>query len=159
MSKINFTETLILTGIEAKTNMEVLECMAANLCEQGMVKESYKQAIKDRENNFATGLPTASVGVAIPHTDIEHVNQAAISVGVLKEEVNFGIMGEEESTVPVKVVFMLAMKESHAQLELLQKLMQIFQDESALTTLATAASKTVIKELVSAKLGLEGGEE
>lgn len=158
MSKINFTESLILTGIEAKTNMEVLERMATNLCEQGMVKESYKQAIKDRENNFATGLPTASVGVAIPHTDIEHVNQAAISVGVLKEEVNFGIMGEEESTVPVKVVFMLAMKESHAQLELLQKLMQIFQDENALTTLATAASKTVIKELVSAKLGLEGGE-
>lgn len=159
MSKINFNESLILTGVEAKSNMEVLECMATNLCKQGMVKESYKQAIKDRENNFATGLPTASVGVAIPHTDIEHVNQAAISVGVLKEEVNFGIMGEEESTVPVKVVFMLAMKESHAQLELLQKLMQIFQDESALTTLATAASKTVIKELVSAKLGLEGGEE
>lgn len=158
MSKINFTEALILTDVEAKTNMEVLDCLADNLCQQGMVKESYKQAIKDRENNFATGLPTSSVGVAIPHTDIEHVNQASISVGVLKNTVDFCIMGEEDSNVPVKLVFMLAMKEAHAQLELLQKLMQIFQDEEALTTLASAASKAKIKEIVSAKLGLKGGE-
>lgn len=158
MSKINFNESVILTGLEAATNVEVLTLLADNLHKQGFVKETYKDAVIAREQVFATGLPTGSVGVAIPHTDIQHVNEAAISVGVLKTPVDFGIMGEEDSTVPVSLIFMLAMKESHAQLELLQKLMQIFQDADALNMLASETSKIKIAEVVSQKLALEGGE-
>ncbi|WP_224768244.1 PTS sugar transporter subunit IIA [Metabacillus idriensis] len=153
-------ETLIMTDIEGNSNVEVLELMAKNLCDQGLVKESYIEAVIDREKKFATGLPTNGCSVAIPHTDIQHVNRKAISVGVLKNSVEFGIMGEESATTPVKLVFMLAMDQQHSQLALLQNLMQVFHDETILNKLASESSKTRIKDLLLNQLNfpVKGGE-
>ncbi|KIL49632.1 PTS sugar transporter subunit IIA [Jeotgalibacillus soli] len=145
-------ETLILREIDVDSKAEVLEVMARNLVNKGFVKESYIEAVIEREKNYATGLPTKGYSVAIPHTDIEHVNKKAISVGILKNTVDFGIMGEESATTPVKLVFMLAMEQAHSQLELLQKLMQIFQDEDTLQFLANEDSKAKVKNLLNAKL-------
>lgn len=155
-----FDETLILTDIEADSTEEVIRIMANNLHKQGLVKESYIEAVIKREQTYATGLPTNSFSVAIPHTDIEHVNQKAISVGILKEPVEFGIMGEASEKTPVKLVFMLAMDEGHSQLEMLQNLMQVFQNEDILYSLANNDSKTSIKELLLKHLNfnLKGGE-
>lgn len=153
-------ETLILKDVEANTSEEVIRLMAGNLYEKGIVKESYIEAIVEREKNYATGLPTKSCSVAIPHTDKEHVNEKAISIALLKEPVDFVIMGEVSETTPVKLVFMLAMDESHTQLELLQRLMQIFQDDELLLSLVEGESKTKIKDLLINKLDfqLKGGE-
>lgn len=155
-----FDETLILKEIDASSDAETLAIMAKNLHELGIVKESYINAVIEREHTFATGLPTNGLSVAIPHTDPVHVNKKAISLGILKEPVDFGIMGEDSVKTPVKLVFMLAMDQGHAQLELLQNLMQVFQDETILTSLATEESKTKIKEILLTKLNLslKGGE-
>ncbi|SKC83445.1 PTS sugar transporter subunit IIA [Maledivibacter halophilus] len=160
MNDIYFNEELILKDIEGKSNEEILKYMANNLYHRGFVKESYVEAVIERERNFSTGLPTKSYSVAIPHTDIEHVKKAAISVGVLKSCIDFGIMGEESTTTPVKIVFMLAMNTKHSQLDLLKKLMKIFQDEDVLQYLITEKSKTNIKNLLKNKLNLalKGGE-
>ncbi|KHF41405.1 PTS sugar transporter subunit IIA [Halalkalibacter okhensis] len=153
-------ETLILKDIEAANAEEAIRLMAGNLFERGIVKESYIEAIVEREKNFATGLPTKGYSVAIPHTDKEHVNEKAISVAILKDPVDFVIMGEDSETTPVKLVFMLAMDESHSQLELLQRLMQIFQDDETLNSLAHAESKKKIKDSLVNLLNfqLKGGE-
>ncbi|MFV2049759.1 PTS sugar transporter subunit IIA [Metabacillus sp. YM-086] len=153
-------ETLILKDIEASSSEEVIEIMARNLNDLGIVKESYIEAVIEREKSYATGLPTNGCSVAIPHTDTEHVNKKAISVGVLKDTVEFGIMGEDREKTPVKLVFMLAMDEGHSQLELLQNLMRIFQDENVLSELSTEESKTKIKDLLLDKLNfsVKGGE-
>lgn len=155
-----FDETLILKDIEADSFEQVLEVMAANLYDLGIVKESYIKAVIDREKTYATGLPTNGYSVAIPHTDSEHVNKKAISLGILKEPVPFGIMGEENEKTPVKLVFMLAMDENHSQLTLLQNLMQVFQNEQILTSLSSEESKTVMKDLLLNQLTgtLKGGE-
>ena len=161
MSDVNFDETLVLRNIEGKNSSDILNFMATNLYNKGFVKASYAEAVIEREKKFATGLPTGGYGVAIPHTDIEHVNQSAISVGILKEQVDFGIMGEETEKTPVKLVFMLAMHDSHSQLSMLQSLMGIFQDEEVLTYLATEESEVKIKDEVVKKLNLsimKGGE-
>ncbi|MED1602742.1 PTS sugar transporter subunit IIA [Alkalihalophilus marmarensis] len=157
---MHFDETLILKDIEALNSEEAIRVMAGNLFEKGLVKESYIEAIVAREKNFATGLPTKGYSVAIPHTDKEHVNEKAISVGIMKEPVDFVIMGEESETTPVKLVFMLAMNESHSQLELLQRLMQIFQDDSILNQIAHEESRTKVKDLLLNLLQVElkGGE-
>ncbi len=161
MSDVNFDETLVLRNIEGENSADILNFMAKNLYNKGFVKASYAEAVIEREKKFATGLPTGGYGVAIPHTDIEHVNQSAISVGILKEQVEFGIMGEETEKTPVKLVFMLAMHDSHSQLSMLQSLMGIFQDEEVLTYLATEESEVKIKDEVVKKLNLsimKGGE-
>ena len=161
MSHVNFDETLIIRNLECKNSSEVLECMAANLCKQGYVRESYASAVIAREASFATGLPTNGYGVAIPHTDIEHVYKSAISFAVLKNPVDFGIMGEETEQTPVKLVFMLAMHDSHSQLKMLQNLMSIFQDEEYLKYLATEQCDIKLRDKLTEKLNLtsmKGGE-
>lgn len=154
MNEITLDEKLVLLDIEGKDKLEIISKMANNMENLGYVKPSYEGAVIAREKVFATGLPTASYGVAIPHTDIEHVNRPAICVARLGNPVDFVIMGEESERIPVKIVFMLAMKEQHAQLEILQKLMQILQEDGALAKIVEADSPESIKDFMCTKLGL-----
>lgn len=162
MSELYFDETVILVNVEGDSKEAILAKMGQNLADKQLVKASFTDAIIAREGEFATGLPTGEVSVAIPHTDVEHVNRKTISVGILKDPVDFGVMGGDDSeTTPVKVVFMLAMDEAHSQLSLLQKLMQVFQDQDTLQQLVNTGDKTEIKQMLEAKLdlaALEGGE-
>lgn len=159
MSEVFFDESVVLLDLEGRSKEEVLEQMADNMEEKGLVKDTFKSAIIAREVEYATGLPTSFVSVAIPHTDIEHVSKKAVSVAILKEAVPFGIMGDPEETTDVKIVFMLAMDEADSQLGLLTKLMQVFQDEDTLKFLVNEKDKVKLVELLSNKLGftLEGG--
>lgn len=159
MSEVFFDESVVLLDLEGRSKEEILEQMADNMEEKGLVKDTFKSAIIAREVEYATGLPTSFVSVAIPHTDIEHVSKKAVSVAILKEAVPFGIMGDPEETTDVKIVFMLAMDEADSQLGLLTKLMQVFQDEDTLKFLVNEKDKVKLVELLSNKLGftLEGG--
>ncbi|OYD06826.1 PTS sugar transporter subunit IIA [Paludifilum halophilum] len=160
MSTLLIDQSLILQNIKANTKEEVLTLMASNMREQGVVKESYIQAIIDREKIYPTGLPTQGVSVAIPHTDRVHVNKKSLSVGVLTEPVHFVLMGEDDRTTPVKLVFMLAMDEDHAQLSLLQKLMSVFQNAECLSYLAAEEDKAKIIAMLNHALELpEKGDE
>jgi PTS system galactitol-specific IIA component len=153
MSQLNFNESLIFTQLQADSKEEVIQHMADNLVNQGLVKKSYKEAVIEREIEFATGLPTGSLSVAIPHTDVKHVNRKSISIATLSKPVLFGVMGDDDTT-PVQLVFMLAMDEEHSQLSLLQKLMAIFQDDELLTMIYQEDDKTKIKKLIENQLDL-----
>jgi PTS system galactitol-specific IIA component len=159
MSELFFDESVILLDVEGDSKEEILEVIAQNLVDKGLVKESFIPAIIKREKEFATGLPTAGVSVAIPHTDVEHVIRKSISVAVLKKPVDFVIMGDDSETTPVQLIFMLAMDEAHSQLLLLQKLMQLFQDEEVLKFLVNQKNKTEIKSILEEKLNFVEGDE
>ena len=49
---------------------EALTYLSDKLIEKGIVKESYKEAILNREKVFPTGLQFEKYGIAIPHTDV-----------------------------------------------------------------------------------------
>lgn len=162
MSDLYFDTPVILLDMDGGSKEEVLRTMAQNLVNNGLVKQSFVEAVIQRENEYATGLPTGDIAVAIPHTDVEHVQQKAISVGILKEPVDFIVMGDDTETVPVKIVFMLAMDEAHSQLKLLQQLMQVFQDQSVLNELISTSDEKQIKYIMEEKLdalSLKGGEK
>jgi PTS system galactitol-specific IIA component len=144
--EIYFDESLILKDVDVNSREELLRTMATNLFRKGLVKKSFIEAVIERERTFATGLPTNSVSVAIPHTDSEHVNKKAISVAILKEPVNFGVMGEMNVETPVQIVFMLAIDKKDSHLVLLQKLMEIFQNAEELQFLILEENKTNIKK-------------
>lgn len=148
-------ESFILIGVEGGSKEDILTRMAKNLVALGVVKESYITAVIEREQAYPTGLPTGACSVAIPHTDIEHVNRKAISIGVLKQPISFGIMGEETETTPVELVFMLAMDQKHSQLKLLTRLMQVIQNQETLTALSQETSPANIKEIMNAVLQFE----
>ena len=149
---VALTEELVLLDVEARDNLDLLRQAAQRLYEQGYVKESYADAVVAQEKVFATGLPTVMGGVAIPHTDVEHVNAPAVCIARLKEPVDFVVMGDDTETIPVDCIFMLAMKEAHAQLTLLQNLMGILQDADALKTVKSSESAEEICAFVRERL-------
>ena len=151
---ISFNDALIMLNLDVNDKFELLSKVADNLHSLGYVKETYKNAVIEREKIFATGLPTLLGGVAIPHTDINHVNIPAISIARLKKPVDFIIMGDDSETIAVDLIFMLAMKEKHAQLELLQSLMGILQDGTSLKFIKTSESVNDIESFINKKLQL-----
>ena len=51
-------EELIIPGLEAKSSDDIFEALGGKLVKQGYCKESYVQALKDREAEFPTGINT-----------------------------------------------------------------------------------------------------
>ena len=93
---------LIFPDVAAKTTDDVFDQLGGALTKAGFGKESYVQALKNREEEYPTGLNVNGVGVAIPHTPVEHVNDTAICIGVLRDPVTFREMGTDDP-VPVKL--------------------------------------------------------
>lgn len=136
---------LIEIDVEAKTSRDVLERLAKLLTSKGYTKESYLEAVIEREKVFPTGLPTEAVGVAIPHADIKHVNKPAIAMAVLRNPVKFQVMGNPDEEVDVKLVFMLAITDPNIQLKLLSDLTEMFQNKQLLLKLVNSTNiKTII---------------
>ena len=126
---------------------EALTYLSDKLIEKGIVKESYKEAILNREKVFPTGLQFEKYGIAIPHTDVEHVYKEQIAVMTLENPVSFYQMGTNDVEVSVKVIFMLALKEAHSQLTILQQLIEILQDKEIMEKLMNMDEYTTSKEV------------
>ena len=139
---------LIKIGIDVNNCNEALDTLSKLLFENGYVKQSYIKAIKDREEMFATGLPSEGVGVAIPHANIEHVNEPSIAIGLLKKPVSFKMMGNHDEEVDVEIMIMLALNEHHAQLEMLQSLMGLIQDRKLLESLLVCESQESVLSIL-----------
>lgn len=143
-------EENIILNLSATDKELVLSQMSDVLYQNGFVKSTFKDAVIQREEEFATGLPTHLCSVAIPHTDVEHINNRTIGVAILEKEVPFVEMGTLDQQTDVKIVFMLAMDKVDDQLKLLQQLMQIFQSEEKLEQILRtndrAALATIINE-------------
>ena len=126
---------------------EALTYLSDKLIAKGIVKESYKEAILNREKVFPTGLQFEKYGIAIPHTDVEHVYKEQIAVMTLENPVSFYQMGINDVEVSVKVIFMLALKEAHSQLTILQQLIEILQDKEIMEKLMNMDEYTTSKEV------------
>lgn len=108
------------------------------------------QALKDREAEFPTGINTGEKGVAIPHTDVSHVNKKGIAIATLKQPVEFVEMGTDDEYVNAQVVFMLAVDEK-GHLELLQEILAVLQDQEVLKKLIEAKDAKEIIKIIKEK--------
>ncbi|MDD4371487.1 MAG: PTS sugar transporter subunit IIA [Anaerostipes sp.] len=142
----------IAYSLSGNSDQEVLGQMATALFKEGYVTEDYEEAIKKREREFPTGLPTGEICVAIPHTDPEYVNNPAVCLGILEKPVQFHVMGMEDETVDVEILFMLAIKQKEEQLGLLQKLIATCQDQEMLSIIKKGDKdkiNKVLKDLIN----------
>lgn len=145
---IAFDQSLILKIENAKTNTEVLTQMCEHLCGKGIVKDTYCEAILEREKNFPTGLNTHGINVAIPHADVSHVNKASLCVAVLNPTVDFHAMDEPEDAVAVSLVIMLVLTEPHGHLEMLQKIVGLIQNQEDVKKIITAEDKGAVEAVI-----------
>lgn len=133
---------------------ETLERIADALISENLVKKEFKKGILDRESQFPTGLPTIPFGVAIPHTDPDKVKETQIAFASLKKPVKFQMMGSSGADVDVSIIFMLAIKNADEHLGTLQKLIEIFQDESLIKSLGECSNQSELN-VVLQRAGLE----
>ena len=145
--KIIINEDLVQTDVIASMQNEIFEQLAKPLYD--LVNEGFLEGVRRREQNFPTGLPTEPFGVAIPHTDPEYVKQNAISVGVLRHPVTFTVMGTDDETTDVRVVFLLALNESQKQLNILKSITELIRDAKQLEKLLSCDSTEIYKILDS----------
>lgn len=144
-------ESLMILGMEADSSDEVFEQLGGVLTHEGYAKDSYVEALKKREREFPTGLDIDGFGVAIPHTDVSHVNKGATGVAVLKKPVTFIQMGTDDEEVEVKLVFMLSVTDPNAHIDELQKILAIIQDTDVLEQLSEAEDTQKIIDIIKEK--------
>ncbi len=143
--------SLIFTELKAKSYEDVMRQMGRVLVQEGYTKESYPDALITRERKFPTGIDINGVGVAIPHTDVSHVNKAGIAIGVLSRPVTFVQMGTDDATVEVQLVFILAVANPDEHIEQLQRIISIIQDKDVLNRLLKVKDKNEVVEIIRQK--------
>jgi PTS system galactitol-specific IIA component len=138
-SKLELSESLVHIFEQQVTRDEAILKLASLLEAAGYVKDSFGQACIEREKVFPTGLPTEPYGIAIPHTDCEHVKHGAIAVGILPKSVQFQEMGCLDDTfVDAHAIVVLAISDPQAVTGVLRELALSFQDADFLTELKEA---------------------
>jgi PTS system galactitol-specific IIA component len=86
------------------------------------------------------------INAAIPHTEIEHVLKPALGMATLKNEVDFRNMVSPTESVPVRLVFLLALEQPKAQIEMLQEVAGVLQNADLVERLV---SQTDYSELIN----------
>lgn len=134
------------TDKEFIDNYDAINQTAKILLNKGLVKESYIEAIKKREESFPTGLEFENYGIAIPHTDPEHVINEAILINILEKPIKFEQMASEGLMTDVNIIIMLAIKNKENQVPYLQALIEIFQDKEKVNALLESKNNDIIEE-------------
>lgn len=151
------SEDLILTGLEARDAAEAIRALAENMYAKGYVKASFAEAVLRREELYPTGMPT-EIPVGMPHTDVEHCLHAGISLGILKNPVEFHTMGEPTKIVGVNLIFLLSVVDPASQVKVLTRLVDFFQKTDELRRLAQCRNPKDALEILQHGLGVKEGE-
>lgn len=148
VNSLAIEEQNIVANMEADDRAEVIRRLGDLLYKNGYVKETYVQAVLDREVAFPTGLQTSTHGVAIPHTDTEHVIRPALAIGTLSQPVIFQGMGMPDTSIPVTVVIMLAVNDPQGIMPVLRSVLFILENGQAIEALAKSKDELEIKQIM-----------
>lgn len=131
----------VLLNVDAKDANTIIQMLGSRLLETGYVRDSFVDAAIDRESRLPTGLPLGGVfNAAIPHTDIDHVIKPGLALATLKNPVAFQNMAIPTETVDVSLVFLLALEQPKAQIEMLQEIAGVLQAPAVVAALMKATS-------------------
>lgn len=154
MNLLNLLDkSLCFASLQVPNCEEAIEYLSEKLFNKGYVKKEFAEEAIKREKIFPTGLPTSGYKVAIPHTDAEFVNKSIIAIASLKEPVLFNVMGSPDNTVPVSVIFLLAIKEKEKHVEVISQLIEnVIQDDELIAGIVKCDSGDEIYDLIFNKL-------
>lgn len=136
----------IFLDAEVKNFEEVIQLIGEQFIAKGIAKETYIDAVIQREKVYPTGLPANGYNIAIPHTDSGHILRPSVGVIVTKEPIEVSMMGSPETKLACQLFFPLAMEHPKKQLALLKQLMGFFQEKDNLEKIYRAKSKTEVLE-------------
>ncbi|GGL57111.1 PTS sugar transporter subunit IIA [Sporolactobacillus putidus] len=135
-----FDREIILFNQSATDRGNALKLLADEFLKRKLVTNKFLDGILERERNYPTGLNVNGLGIAIPHTDSDKVIVSQLGFLSLAKPVEFREMGSNVGKVDVSMIFMLCLKNANDQLEMLQKLVALFQNEHLVSQLQTCDS-------------------
>lgn len=130
------TDVLIKTDIVFNHRDEVFHHLADKLICEEFVKESYREALFEREKEFPTGIALEHHSVAIPHCDASHALKPAIYFIRPNQVVEFE-RPDEDGTVNAELIIALVVTDPQDQLSLLRHLFGKLQDNDFIERLLT----------------------
>ena len=123
----------------ASNSKDVITHVGNLLLTAGYVRETFVEAALDRESRLPTGLPlSGNVNAAIPHTEVEHVSKPGLGMATLLAPVDFQNMVMPEEAVSCQLVFVMALDQPKAQIEMLQEIAGILQNPVLIEQLMAA---------------------
>lgn len=139
-----------VSHLEAANNEDALIKLADLLLKGGITKDSFSNALLEREKIFPTGLELdGDVNVALAHADTIHVNSTGFAIGVLNKPVIFKNMGDPTINVEVKVIFVMAAANSKVVISSLQKLTEdVFQRPDVMKRIVESKTDSQLKECI-----------
>ena len=151
-NKLKIGKSLVHVFHHRVTKEDAMYLLAMHLYEGGYVKASFGAAVLEREKVFPTGLPTEPVGVAIPHTDAEHVRVSALAIGILPYPVLFQEMGSVDEEIRVNIISILAIADPTLVVPVLRNLALIYQDVEFLASLMNSGSEERVLHLLKSRI-------
>lgn len=144
-----FDKQIAILNQEFRNKEEIFRALSQELLRIGAVTSDFCDNLMKRELTYPTGLLINGIGVAIPHTDCEYVYYSQVGFMSLRQPVEFYQMGTANEPVEVSLIFVLALKEAHEQLSMLQLLVEMFQKDGVLEELRKVDSKEVLAKLLA----------
>ena len=143
MSKELINIDNIYTNVDVDNFEDLIYKLSLKLIETGDVLEEFPNEVIKRDKVFPTGLPTNPFGVAIPHTDAVFTNNNRLVIATLKKDMPFKVMGSENDSVNVRVVFLLALSESNKQLNVLKNVISVISNRELLEKIIVGNEKEI----------------
>ncbi|MBQ6560067.1 MAG: PTS sugar transporter subunit IIA, partial [Erysipelotrichaceae bacterium] len=91
-----------------------------------------------------TGLELEGISIAMPHTDIIHVNKPGVTVAKLAHPVEFEHMGEPGRKVQAEMLFMMAITNPEDQIGTIMRVLGAFQNKDAMEAFKKAETEDEI---------------
>ncbi|WP_432205011.1 PTS sugar transporter subunit IIA [Cetobacterium somerae] len=126
---------------------EILKLMVSNMYKHSnsvIDEEVFYKEVLEREKIGTTGI---GMGVAIPHARTEAIKDIVVSVGLLKEAVDFNSLDEEK----VKIIILVGApkNESKKYLELLSLLSKTFRNKKIRESILESRTTECLIEAVA----------
>jgi galactitol PTS system EIIA component len=136
---------LIHPGVDRESLFREVNQLLLN---KNIVEGSYLQALINREENNPTAMQLETMGVAIPHVDVEHVKQEQLVVVCCPEGIEFKQAEDPEEVMTVNVVFFLLLKEKDAHIDFLMKLIGLFRQTEKMDAILKNNSPEEVKKFL-----------
>lgn len=122
---------LVFLDFEATDRLDFFRKLGDELMARGFVKDTWLDAILERERNYPTGLECVGISVALPHVDPENLIKPYIAVIKPKEPIEFDGMADTGLVNAQLIINLGIMAHEESQVAVLQAFLGIFIDEEA----------------------------
>jgi len=145
-------EDLVFTQKHFESKEDAILFLAEQLKEKGYIYKTFANAVVEREEKYPTGLYLGKINVAIPHTDTKHVKQSGVAILTLDKPVIFNKMDDPSQTIPVLIIFLLAVSEPNEYVQFLSKLATSFSNDKTIKRIYKEADSTKIIGILNGRL-------